>query len=287
MVANSTFSCQRPQAACLLCCSKRPKEVASGVPGRTGGAVGGSGLPVPAEGALGEGGRRELEGGPEGAEKGRRQRERRAVRRGERTETRLPERWGQRDGGWRGGQAAGRQCTLAIHSHCGRHMVLSPPSGPQRQSRLSVGRLLAAPGSPASGRPPSTLGLGQSEQGGGQGAGWAGGRGVGWDVGLLRCGDSSSVPHPGFSLWLWVSGCLECLHWIPESQEWPEPGTARWKNVWKAKSQKKGHVSHKRNAAWVTLVSRDPFPPRASASLRARPGSLLGWPACSGQSPRG
>ena len=89
-------------------------------------------------------------------------------------------------------------------------MVLSPPSGPQRQSRLSVGRLLAAPGSPASGRPPSTLGLGQSEQGAGRGLAGLG-VGVGWGVGLLRCGDSGSLSHPGFLVWLWVSGCLERL----------------------------------------------------------------------------
>lgn len=106
------------------------------------------------EGALSEGSRQEPKECPKGVERGRRQRERRSVKRSEKTETRLPERWMQRDGGQRGGQVAGRQCTLAIHSHCGRHMALSPPSGPQRQSRLSVGRLQAAPGSPTSGRPP-------------------------------------------------------------------------------------------------------------------------------------
>ena len=43
-MANSTFSCQRPPAACLLHCSERPKKAASGVPGRTRGGGGAGGL---------------------------------------------------------------------------------------------------------------------------------------------------------------------------------------------------------------------------------------------------
>lgn len=88
-------------------------------------------------------------------------------------------------------------------------MVLSPPSGPQRQSRLSVGRLLAAPGSPASGRPPSTLGLGQSEQGGGQGAGWAGGGRGAAQVWRLRLSLPPRVP--GLALGFWMSGTSVCI----------------------------------------------------------------------------
>lgn len=116
---------------------------------------------------------------PEGSrERKEAEREKVCYKRSEKTETRLPERWMQRDGGQRGGQVAGRQCTLAIHSHCGRHMALSPPSGPQRQSRLSVGRLQAAPGSPTSGRPPRGL----AELSRGWAGGWLG-RGTGLDTG--------------------------------------------------------------------------------------------------------
>lgn len=96
------------------------------------------------------------------------------------------------EAGWRpaGRRAAGRQCTLAIHSHCGRHTVCLRPSGPQRQSRLSVGRLSTAPGSPTSG-PLGVAVLGAQ--------GWTGGQ-----LSLLqtafpgpfRCGDSRTLFHP-------------------------------------------------------------------------------------------
>lgn len=82
------------------------------------------------------------------------------------------------EAGWRGqpgrrGQA-GRQCTLAIIHIAGVTWLCLRPSGPQRQSRLSVGRLSTAPGSPTSGLP----GVGQFEQGGAEGC-WLGGGGGG------------------------------------------------------------------------------------------------------------
>lgn len=85
------------------------------------------------------------------------------------------------EAGWRGqpgrrGQA-GRQCTLAIIHIAGVTWLCLRPSGPQRQSRLSVGRLSTAPGSPTSGLP----GVGQFEQGGAGGC-WLGGGGGGLDV---------------------------------------------------------------------------------------------------------
>lgn len=116
---------------------------------------------------LGEGRRDELKESLQGVERGRR-RERGCRGRG-----------GPAPGGWMkrmepAGRAGGRQCALAVHSHCGRHTVCLRPSGPQRQSRLSVGRLSAAPGSPTSGPlGPANL----SRVAGGSWLGW--GRGVG------------------------------------------------------------------------------------------------------------
>lgn len=140
-----------------------------------------------------------------------------------------------------GGRAAGRQCTLAIHSHCGRHMVCLRPSGPQRQSRLSVGRLLTAPGSPTSG----PLGLANlSRVAGGGWLGW--GHGVG-HVSAFPCRDSlprvpqvwrlpELFPTQDF-LGFWM---LECPHQLPESQWEPYPSTMRWMRGFEGKSQKLG-----------------------------------------------
>jgi hypothetical protein len=108
------------------------------------------------------------------------------VKRGARWEA-FPERWMKQAGEAGGAGRSSRQCTLAIR----RHMVVCP-SEPQRQSRLSVGRLSTAPGSPTSGLP----GVGQFGQGR-RAAGWDGG----WEFlllkvplpWLLRCGHNTHV----------------------------------------------------------------------------------------------
>lgn len=103
-----------------------------------------------------------------GVERGRRQREKRFVKTSENMET------GSQSNGWsgwsqRGRQAAGRQSTLAIHSHCRHHTVLSPPQWVTAAKQAKCRQTSTASGSPTSGLP----GVGQFEQGGGTGlAGW-------------------------------------------------------------------------------------------------------------------
>lgn len=109
---------------------------------------------------------------------------------GEQAETRLPERWMQRDGGRRAGGQAGRQCTLATHSHCGRHMVGSAQwatAAKQAKCRQTLGSAWVPPI-----RPP---GAGQSEQRAGKG--WLG-SGRGLDVGPAFP-PSSGCPSRGCS----------------------------------------------------------------------------------------
>lgn len=101
------------------------------------------------------------------------------------------------------GQAGGRQCTLAIHSQCGRHMVLSPPQWATAAKQAKGRQTFTAPGSPTQ-APPGLANLSRVA-----GRGWLGwGHGTGWPAfpsrnilpGLLRCGDSRTLSHPeGFS----------------------------------------------------------------------------------------
>lgn len=208
MVANSTFSCLAPKPPCLLCCSERPqRRWPQGVPGRTG-VRWGSGLPVPAEEPSVRRRTRSLRGGPEGAEK-RKEAERGGLLGG--VSGRRPgslARWGQRDGGWRGGQAAGRQCTLAIHSLRTSHGSVSAQwatAAKQAKCRQTFGSAWV----PRRAGPPSTLGLGQSEQGGGQGAGWAGGGGRGVGRGAAPVWGLRLSPPPrvlALALGFWMSG---------------------------------------------------------------------------------
>lgn len=124
-----------------------------------------------------------------------------------------PERWMQqaREAGRAGrGRQAVHTCD---HSHCDVTWFCLRPSGPQRQSRLSVGRLSTAPGSPTSG----LLGVGQFGQGGTRVAGWGKDMGLGKGSGIfpskntlpwpLRCGLCNSRNLPSRRLLGRQHGC--------------------------------------------------------------------------------
>lgn len=62
------------------------------------------------------------------------------------------------------------------------------------------------------------------------------------------------IPHQQCTVgegWLWVSGCLECLYWIPVNQQQPNPRTSTWKKYLEGKTQNQGSLPTKQD--WWSL----------------------------------
>lgn len=136
-----------------------------------------------------------------------------------------------------GRRAAGRQCTLAVHSQCGRH-VLSPPQRPQRQSRLSVGRLSAAPGSPTSGPLGWRWGLAGWGLGDGQGPACPSAAAQVWRL-QNPLPPGVSTAGSGGEGWLWFLDVGASAS-DPREPAQPRPGTLSWRSVRKAKAKGRG-----------------------------------------------
>lgn len=136
-----------------------------------------------------------------------------------------------------GRRAAGRQCTLAVHSQCGRH-VLSPPQRATAAKQAKCRQTFGSTWVPHIRSPGVAVG-----------AGWLGTRGrTGASLPFCGCSgvEAPGPAAPGVSTagshregWLWFLDVGASAS-DPREPAQPRPGTLSWRNVRKAKAKGRG-----------------------------------------------
>lgn len=136
-----------------------------------------------------------------------------------------------------GRRAAGRQCTLAVHSQCGRH-VLSPPQRATAAKQAKCRQTFGSTWVPHIRSPGVAVG-----------AGWLGTRGrTGASLPFCGCSgvEAPEPAAPGVSTagsrgegWLWFLDVGASAS-DPREPAQPRPGTLSWRSVRKAKAKGRG-----------------------------------------------